>query len=143
MGGRTNERIQMAEGIHFSLTKGFPGGTVVQNPPAKAGDARDTGSILGPGRSAGARNGNPLLSPCLENSMVRGAWWATVPGVTELDTTEHARNQHCQAKGPAEKKASVSAPAPLATLPLSEACGDNFSLFTHILNTLGSSSPGV
>ena len=70
--------------------------------------------------------------------MDRGAWRATVRGVAELYTTEHAHSQHCQAKGPAEKSSSS-----LATLPLSEACGDNFSLFTHILNILESSSPRV
>ena len=39
---------------------GFPGGTVVKNQPANAGDARDTGSIPGSGRSPGAGNGNSL-----------------------------------------------------------------------------------
>ena len=40
--------------------KGFPGGSVVKNPPASAGDTRDTGSIPGLGRSPGEGNGNPL-----------------------------------------------------------------------------------
>ena len=39
---------------------GFPGGTVVENPPANAGDARDPGLIPGSGRSPGEGNGNPL-----------------------------------------------------------------------------------
>ena len=39
---------------------GFPGGSVVENPPANTGDIRDTGSILGSGRSLGGRIGNPL-----------------------------------------------------------------------------------
>ena len=39
---------------------GFPGGTVVKNPSANAGDARDSGSIPGSGRSSGEGNGNPL-----------------------------------------------------------------------------------
>ena len=39
---------------------GFPGGSVVKNPPAKAGDARDAVSIPGLGRSPGEGNGNPL-----------------------------------------------------------------------------------
>ena len=64
---------------------GFPGGTVVKNPPANAGDA---GSIPGSGGSPGGGNGYPLQYSCLENSMDRGVWWATVHGVTELDTTE-------------------------------------------------------
>ena len=56
-----------------------------------AGDARDMGSIPGLGRSLGIGNGNPFQYSCLENSTDRGAWRATVHGVTELDTTEHTR----------------------------------------------------
>ena len=61
----------------------IPGGTVVKNPPANAGDARKTGSIPGLGRSSEVQNGNLLQYSCLENSMDRGAWWATVYGVTK------------------------------------------------------------
>ena len=39
---------------------GFPGGSVVKNPPANAEDTRDVGSTLGPGRSPGGGNDNPL-----------------------------------------------------------------------------------
>ena len=39
--------------------------------------------IPGSGRSSGEGNGNPLQYSCLENSMDRGAWWATICGVTE------------------------------------------------------------
>ena len=53
------------------------GGAVVKNPPANAGGARDMGSIPRLGRSPGEGNGNPLQYSCLENSMDRGAWWAT------------------------------------------------------------------
>ena len=53
---------------------------VVKNPPANAGDIRDTGSIPGSGRSPGEGNGNPLQYSCLENSMDRGAWRAIVHG---------------------------------------------------------------
>ena len=49
---------------------GFPGGSVVKNPPANAGD---TGLIPGSGRSLGEGSGNPLQYSCLENSMDRGA----------------------------------------------------------------------
>ena len=64
---------------------GFPGGSVVKNLPASAGDA---GSIPGSGRPPGEGNGNPLQYSCLGNVMDRGAWWATVHGVTkESDTT--------------------------------------------------------
>ena len=55
---------------------GFPGGTVVMNLPANAGD---TGSIPGLGRSPGEGNGNPLQHSCMGNSMVRGAWWGYSP----------------------------------------------------------------
>ena len=59
---------------------------VVKNPPANAGDARDTGSIPGSGRcpvspggerSPGGGHGNPLQHSWLENPMDSGAWWAT------------------------------------------------------------------
>ena len=56
---------------------------VVKNPPANAGDAKDAGSIPGSGRSPGEGNGNPLQYYCLENPMDRGAWQATVHGVTK------------------------------------------------------------
>ena len=62
---------------------GFPGGTVVKNPPASAGDARDRDSIPGVGRSPGVGIGNPLQYSCLENSMDRGTWMATIHGVTK------------------------------------------------------------
>ena len=48
--------------------------------------ARDTCSIPGLERSPGAGNGNLLQYSCLENPMDRGAWWATVCGVTESQT---------------------------------------------------------
>ena len=60
---------------------GFPGGTVVKNLPANAGDTRDAGLIPGSGRFPGEGNGNPLQYSCLESSMDRGAWWAAVHGV--------------------------------------------------------------
>ena len=65
----------------------YPGGTVVKNPPANAGDARDTGLIPGSEGSSGVGNGNLLQYPCLENSMDRGAWQTTVHGIAESDTT--------------------------------------------------------
>ena len=69
--------------LRASFLMGFPGGSVVKNPPAFAEDTRDTGSIPGLGRSPGEGNGNPLQYPCLESSMDRGAWRATVSGVTK------------------------------------------------------------
>ena len=50
---------------------------MVKNPPASAGDARNTGLIPGSGRSLGEGNSNPLEYSCLENSMDRGAWQGT------------------------------------------------------------------
>ena len=64
---------------------GFPGGSVVKSPPANAGDP---GSIPGSGRSPAEGNGNPLQYSHLENPSDRGAWWAIVHGVSEMDTTE-------------------------------------------------------
>ena len=46
----------------------LPGGAVVNNPPANAGDARDVGLIPGLGRFPGVGNGNPIQYSCLENS---------------------------------------------------------------------------
>ena len=56
------------------MTIGFPGGTVVKNLPANAGDIRDAGSIFGLGRSPGVGNSNSLQYSYLENS------WREVPG---------------------------------------------------------------
>ena len=68
--------------------QGLLGDSVVKNLPANAGEARDSGSIPGLGRSPGIGNDNPLQYSSLENSMDRGAWWATVHGFQRLDTTE-------------------------------------------------------
>ena len=53
---------------------------MVKNLPA---NARDAGSIPEWGRTPGEGNGNPLQYSCLENSMDRGAWWATVHGAAK------------------------------------------------------------
>ena len=66
------------------MLMGFPGGSVVKNPPTNAGDV---GSIPGLEGSPGEGNGNPLQYSCLENPTDRGAWQATVHGVAESDTT--------------------------------------------------------
>ena len=72
--------------VLFRVGMGFPGGTVVKNPPANARDKRDIVLIPGSGRSPGVGNGNPLQYSCLEDSMGWGIWWATVHGATESQT---------------------------------------------------------
>ena len=62
---------------------GFAGGSEAKNQPLNAGDA---GLIPESGRSPGGVNGNPLQYSCLESSMGRGAWWATVHGGAESPT---------------------------------------------------------
>ena len=62
--------------ILLETSCGFPGGLMVKNLSANAGDL---GLMPGLGRSPGGGNGNPLQYSGLENSMDRGAWWATVP----------------------------------------------------------------
>ena len=66
--------------------KGFPGDSLVKNPPANAGDGRDISLTPGSERSPGKGHGNPLQYSCLENSVDRGAWWATVRGVSKSQT---------------------------------------------------------
>ena len=61
---------------------GFPGNSVVKNPPENAGDMS---SIPGSRRSPG--EGNPLQYSCLENSIGTGAWWAIVHAVAKSQTS--------------------------------------------------------
>ena len=65
------------------MTRGFPGGSVVSNLPASAGDA---GSISGLGRCSGEGNGNPLQYFCLGNPTDRGTLQATVHGDAKSQT---------------------------------------------------------
>ena len=66
----------------YHTHEGLPA-LVVKNPPAIAVEVRDTGLIPGSGRSLGEENGNPFQYSCLGNPMDRGAWPATVHGVTK------------------------------------------------------------
>ena len=79
------DKCLMTRAHHY---RGFPGGSVVKNPPA---NAEDVGSVPGLGRSPGGGNGNPLQYSWLENSMDIGAWRAPVHGVAkESGTTERS-----------------------------------------------------
>ena len=60
---------------------------MVKNTPANAGNARDVDLIPGSGRSPAEGSGNPVQYSCLENSMDRGAWQATVRGVAKESNT--------------------------------------------------------
>ena len=74
---------------HDTFMSGFPGGSVVKNPPANV----DVSSIPGSGTSPGERNGKPLPYSCLGNPMDRGVWQATVHRVTkESDTVTKKKN---------------------------------------------------
>ena len=55
----------------------------VKNPPANAGDVKDTGSVPGSGRFPRGGHGNPLQYSFLENPMDRGAWSAKVHKVAQ------------------------------------------------------------
>ena len=71
----------------------FPGGSVVKNPPANAGDTGDKSSVKGSGRSSGEGNNNPLQYSSMGHSMDRGAWRATVLGVAK-SRTRLSMNMH-------------------------------------------------
>ena len=68
------------KGFYLTKQMSFPGSSEGKVSDCNAGDR---GSIPGAGISPGGRNGNPLQYSCLENSMDRGAWWATVHGVAK------------------------------------------------------------
>ena len=68
---------------------GFPGGSVGKGSTCNAGDV---GLIPGWGRFLGGGHGNPLQYSSMENPMDRGAWWAAVHRLAELDTRE--ANKH-------------------------------------------------
>ena len=72
--------------VSVSAFMGFPGGSVIKNQPANAGDIGDMSLIHWSERSPGVGNGSLLWCSSLENSMDRGSWWATVHGVLKSQT---------------------------------------------------------
>ena len=70
---------------------GAPGGSDWEEPACSAGGP---GSIPGSGRSPGGGHGDPLQCSCLENPMDRGAWWATVHGVANSQTSHTHTHAH-------------------------------------------------
>ena len=88
----------IAQGIQYVLVVTIIGASLVvlmvKNPSANAGDARDMGSIPALGRYPGEGNGNSLQYSCLENTMDRGAWWATVHGVAKSWTWLKQLSRH-------------------------------------------------
>ena len=74
---------------------GFPGGSGVKNSPANAGDVRDVDLTPQWGRCLGEGNGNLLEFLCLENSMERGAWSATVHGSAKSQIQLSMIMMHC------------------------------------------------
>ena len=85
--GMSHLMLQVGRKITLSFFSGASQvALVVKKPPAKAGDARDLGSIPGSERSPEIGNGTPLQHSCLENPMDRGTWRATVHGVANSQT---------------------------------------------------------
>ena len=74
----------MVIAAYNTVSRGFPGGSIVKNLPANTGD---TDSVPGLGRVPGERIGYPLQYSCLENSMERGAWRTIVDGLEQSDIT--------------------------------------------------------
>ena len=72
---------------------------MIKNPPPNAGDDKDMGLICGSGRFPGGGIGNPLQYSCLENPMDRGAWQATVHGVTKSQTQLKRLSTHIHILG--------------------------------------------
>ena len=72
----------------IQITCGFPGGSVVKNPPANAGDTGDVDSIPGLGRSPGGGNGSPLQYSCREFHGQRSLAGYSPWGLKELDMTQ-------------------------------------------------------
>ena len=76
--------------LSLNMKRAFLVAQLVKNPSANTGDTRDSGSVLGSGRSPGERNDYPLQYSCLENSMDEEPSGLQPQGHKESDTTEHA-----------------------------------------------------
>ena len=75
--------IHIYTDTYAHIYMGFPDGSDGKESACNAGV---TSLTLGSGRPPGKGKGHPLQDSCLENSMDRGSWWATVQGVTESQT---------------------------------------------------------
>ena len=91
---------------------------VVKNLPANSGDTRGVGLIPELGRSSGVGNGTPLQYSCLENSMGRWPWWATVHGVTEGQTQlrTNSSKEYPRMLGRQPSPVTLSPPSPRYSL---------------------------
>ena len=103
-------------GKFMTNSRGFPGGSVVKNPPANAGVVGDMCSIPGSRRCPGAGNGNPLQYSCLENSIDRGAW----QGLQRVG--QNWVTEHCLAS-------STTNPKPYFQLSLRHSSSEKRSIF--------------
>ena len=110
--------------------RGFPGGTLVKNPPAKAGDARDEGLIPGFWRFPRGGHGNPLWYSCLEDPIDRRTCRATVHGVAKMLTT-HTRTHEEEFPTSSSVYRYIIKPQKLLTrLEYIQRCKHNFSLYS-------------
>ena len=78
----------------YNRHRASPVASTVRNPPANSGDTGGTDSVPELGRSPGEGNGNPLQYSCLGNPMDRGAWRATVHGVSKSQTRLSNNTKH-------------------------------------------------
>ena len=95
---------------------------MVENLPANVRDTRDVGLTSGLGRYAGRENGNPLRYSSLENPMDRGAWQATVHGVTKswkqsLELSSHVEAGGCAVRASPGRLGSLAEPQRRGTSP--------------------------
>ena len=81
--GVAKSRTRLSDWTELIHHYGLPWWLSGKEPACNAGVAGDMGLIPESGRSPGGGHGNPLQYSCLENPMNKGAWWATVHGVTK------------------------------------------------------------